>query len=72
MWEVPAAETILQIQAFYRRWLEGKGGMRYEAFRASQLAALKNARDNLGGAHPYYWAGIVYVGDPGDLPSRND
>ena len=71
MWEIPAAETIQQIQDFYGRWLGGKGTQgtaRYKAFRAAQLEALKRARDTNGGGHPFYWAGVVFVGDPGDLP----
>ena len=73
MWEVPAQETAEEISDFYSRWLgEGKGPRtetRYEAFHAAQLAALKRARENYGAGHPFYWAGVVYVGDPGDLPS---
>jgi CHAT domain-containing protein len=71
MWEVPPKETTQQIGAFYERWLGVKGTSRYKAFRASQQQALKHARDTYGGAgHPLFWAGVVYVGDPGDLPKR--
>jgi tetratricopeptide (TPR) repeat protein len=69
MWEVPADETTAQIGDFYDRWLGGaKTVTRYEAFHAAQLAALARARQNHGSGHPFYWAGVVYVGDPGDLP----
>jgi CHAT domain-containing protein len=70
MWEVPAEETTRQIEEFYERWLGGKGMQpktRYEAFRAAQMAALARARQDRGVGHPFYWAGMVYVGDPGDL-----
>jgi CHAT domain-containing protein len=71
MWEVPTTETVAQMSDFYRRWL-GVGARssrtRYGAFRAAQLAALARAREAHGGGHPFYWAGTIYVGDPGDLP----
>jgi tetratricopeptide (TPR) repeat protein len=80
MWEVPAAETAVQISDFYENWFGGDQSSqasqtsqptsRYEAFRAAQLAALRRAREDHGGAHPFYWAGVVYVDDPGDLPAR--
>jgi CHAT domain-containing protein len=73
MWEVPAEETTQQIGDFYHRWLgyEGKGRKpeaRYGAFHAAQLEALAQARQNHGSGHPFYWAGTIFVGDPGDLP----
>jgi len=83
MWEVPTHEISEQIKEFYDCWLEPKKDAcwpdetskeekpsRYQAFRAAQLAALKRARKNMHGVgHPFYWAGTVYVGDPGDLPA---
>jgi tetratricopeptide (TPR) repeat protein len=75
MWEVPAQETATQIYDFYANWLGGNQQVRptsrYEAFRAAQLAALDRAKENHGAAHPFYWAGVVFVGDPGDLPARS-
>ncbi len=73
MWEVPAEETTQQIGDFYHRWLgnEGKGSTpehRYEAFHAAQLQALTRARQDHGTGHPFFWAGMIFVGDPGDLP----
>ncbi|MBX3308086.1 MAG: hypothetical protein KF751_18730, partial [Nitrospira sp.] len=42
---------------------------RYAAFRQTQLAALASARKDWNGAgHPFFWAGTIYLGDPGDLP----
>jgi CHAT domain-containing protein len=84
MWEVPAEETTKQIEAFYTRWLgTGKNrknskktaknkpaSTRYGAFRQTQLAALATARATRNGVgHPFFWAGTIYLGDPGDLPS---
>ncbi|MEM8739501.1 MAG: CHAT domain-containing tetratricopeptide repeat protein, partial [Planctomycetota bacterium] len=69
MWEVPATETTEQVGEFYRRWLGGEGLARYEAFHQTQRAALERARARYGAGHPFYWAGVVYVGDPGGLPA---
>jgi CHAT domain-containing protein/tetratricopeptide (TPR) repeat protein len=74
LWEVPVEETTSQLAEFYARWLDEENGRgsagRYAAFRASQLAALAQARKAHGSGHPFFWAGTVFVGDPGDLPSR--
>jgi CHAT domain-containing protein len=73
MWEVPADETTEQIADFYSRWSSNVSRRpllaRYKAFRASQLAALARTRQAYGSGHPFYWAGTVYIGDPGDLPA---
>ena len=73
LWEVPVNETTQQIEDFYARWLgssEGQSGMtRYAAFRQTQLAALAQARKKYGAGHPFFWAGFIYLGDPGDLAS---
>jgi CHAT domain-containing protein len=72
MWEVPVTEVTAQIETFYSRWLDVPAGQtgpsRYEAFRASQIAALAAARGKWNSAHPFFWASTVFVGDPGDLP----
>lgn len=75
MWEVPAAETGAELNSFYEKWLVlarkgGRAGTRYEAFHSAQLSALKAARAQYGSGHPYYWAGVVFVGDPGDLAAN--
>ena len=80
LWEVPADETTEQIAEFYQRWLgtgknktsqkSKKATTRYAAFRQTQLAALAKARAEWNGAgHPFFWAGTIYLGDPGDLPT---
>ncbi|MBK9949302.1 MAG: CHAT domain-containing protein [Nitrospira sp.] len=72
LWEVPVSEATQQMKDFYARWLggtEGKSGMtRYAAFRQTQLTALAQARKTYGAGHPFFWAGFIYLGDPGDLP----
>ncbi|TKB79113.1 MAG: tetratricopeptide repeat protein [Nitrospira sp.] len=86
MWEVPVEETTKQIQTFYQRWLgpekHSKNNSkqkakhppvptRYGAFHQTQLAALNTARANRKGVgHPFFWAGTIYLGDPGDLPTQ--
>jgi CHAT domain-containing protein len=67
LWEVPATETARQIGDFHTRWLgENLRALttRYGACRAAQLAALAHARQTFGAGHPFYWAGMVDVGDP--------
>ncbi|MFO0778332.1 MAG: tetratricopeptide repeat protein [Nitrospira sp.] len=45
---------------------------RYGAFRQTQLAALDAARASRKGVgHPFFWAGTIYLGDPGDLPTAS-
>lgn len=75
MWAVPAEETVREVTDFYEIWLsdarqsETIPEKRYEAFRKSQQNGLRLARESHGGyGHPFYWAGFVYFGDPGDLP----
>jgi CHAT domain-containing protein/tetratricopeptide (TPR) repeat protein len=68
MWEIPVAESTKQIGEFYAALGAGQDEKRrYAAFRESQLAALKRAREERAG-HPFFWASIVFVGDPSDLP----
>lgn len=64
MWEVPLEPTVHQMQAFLDFWL-GKKKPRYLAFHKAQLAALQRARTTKGSGHPFWWAGFVYIGDPG-------
>ena len=72
LWEVPVDEATKQLKDFYSQWLgttKGKIKMaRYAAFRQTQLAALNHTRKTYGAGHPYFWAGFIYLGDPGDLP----
>lgn len=77
MWKMPTVETKDQISEFYERWLGSTDQQskisRYAAFRASQRAALTREREGTyGSGNPLFWAGTVFVGDPGDLPSVND
>ncbi|NGZ95610.1 MAG: hypothetical protein CV089_05680 [Nitrospira sp. WS110] len=74
LWQVPVNEATQQIKDFYARWLgaatKKKGttpNTRYAAFRQTQLAALVQARKTYGAGHPFFWAGFIYLGDPGDL-----
>ena len=70
-WEVPVDETMAQMETFYDLWLaEDDPCVRYEAFRQAQHNLIASLRkENNGAAHPFYWAGFIYAGDPGDLPA---
>jgi CHAT domain-containing protein len=65
MWAVPLDTTVQQMSAFLNAWLS-RERPRYHAFRESQLNALHAARNNNLGGHPFWWAGFIYFGDPGD------
>ena len=65
MWQVPLNETLRLLGDFFDRWLRDKQN-RYTAFHLSQLEALRYAREHRGTGHPFWWAGFVYAGDPGD------
>jgi CHAT domain-containing protein len=65
LWPVPLDDTAAQMQSFLGGWLS-RELPRYQAFRASQLAALGRARRLRGNGHPFWWAGFVYLGNPGD------
>jgi tetratricopeptide (TPR) repeat protein/CHAT domain-containing protein len=63
-WEVPERSSLSQMQYFYDTWLDDDKG-RYTAFRESQLKMLDSARTDVLG-NPWFWAGFVYIGDPGE------
>ena len=64
LWLVPLNETATQMKSFLDGWLSHRLPP-YQAFHASQLAALEIAR-RTGTGHPFWWAGFIYAGDPGD------
>jgi CHAT domain-containing protein len=66
MWQVPVIETMRFLEGFFDAWLNGHQD-RYTAFHNSQLEALRYARDKRNSGHPFWWAGFVYFGDPGDI-----
>jgi len=69
MWEVPLYHTMNQMGDFYQRWLgKDTDTTRYHAFRQAQLNQVTQLRRESRAAHPFYWAGFIYIGDPGDLP----
>ncbi|MDB5325394.1 MAG: Photosystem assembly protein Ycf3 [Phycisphaerales bacterium] len=70
MWQVPADKAPAQIENFYNRWLGSPNQAaepRYRAFHHAQLDALAQTRAEQSCGHPFFWAGVVYAGDPGDL-----
>lgn len=71
MWEIPADLAPEEAETFYANWLGDATHppmVRYKAFRAAELKLLAETRVDHHGA-PHLWAGVVYVGDPGDLPA---
>jgi CHAT domain-containing protein len=59
LWAVPDQSTEKLISSFYQNI---HNGLDYnESLRNSKLEYLKNSDENT--AHPYYWAGFVYLGD---------
>jgi CHAT domain-containing protein len=57
LWSVSDEPTRELMEAYYRRLLAGAG--RSEGLRQTQLACLGSADRH----HPFYWAGVVPVGD---------
>ena len=68
LWPVTDRASTFQMGAFLDDWFRGTS--RYQAFRASQLAALKHARETRLTSHPYWWGAFIYTGDPGDIAAR--
>lgn len=66
LWQLPTKRTIIQMSRFYTLWL-GRGLTPYGAMRQAQRESLAEARRQYGSGHPFYWAGVVFLGDPGDL-----
>ncbi len=65
MWKVPEEDSIRQVNAFFNGWLSDDKP-RYEAFYTAQLKALNDAKTKRGSSHPFWWAGFIYYGQPGD------
>ncbi len=61
LWKVDDAATEALMSAFYRNWQDGYG--KAQALQAAQA----EVRANPEWAGPYYWAGFVVNGDPGEV-----
>jgi tetratricopeptide (TPR) repeat protein len=77
MWEIPTDESLALMKSFYEaEWVGADGTAsgvgRFEAFRAAQAKLLAQTRKDRGCSHPFYWSGLVYIGDPGDLAARRE
>ena len=59
LWSVSDFATEKIMSAFYRNLSQGKA--KDEALRAAKLEYLEEADNN--GAHPYYWGGLVLLGN---------
>ena len=67
LWKVDDAATEALMSAFYRNWQDGMG--KAQALQAAQA----EVRANPKWAGPFFWAGFVVNGDPGEVrePPRN-
>jgi CHAT domain-containing protein len=72
LWDVELSTTLDQMLAFFGSYWGQNGAIRYGAFRDSQLTRLRAARGQWHGGAPAYWAGFIFVGDPGDLPRESN
>src|SRR5262249_51640182 len=62
LWPVDDAATRRFMTALYRaRWIDHRTTA--EALREAGLSVLREGRRAGRGAHPFYWAGFVAVGD---------
>lgn len=65
MWEIPARTSPELYARFRENWLD-KGMPKTDALREARLETLRAQQDlDPGGGHPWYWAGLVLIGDPG-------
>jgi CHAT domain-containing protein len=62
MYPVPDAATKDLMIDFYENWLSRND--KSSALRTAALAALQNRRLKSGVAHPRFWGGFVFVGNP--------
>jgi CHAT domain-containing protein/lipopolysaccharide biosynthesis regulator YciM len=60
LWPASDQSTAKLMQLFYKGIKEGKAID--EALRAAKLSYLESASDL--GAHPFYWSGFVFIGNP--------
>jgi CHAT domain-containing protein/Flp pilus assembly protein TadD len=67
LWKIPDAVTSQIMTRFYRELENGK--QKDEALRIAQLAFLNETEDPLY-HHPYFWAGLVVMGDSQQLPKN--
>lgn len=65
-WTIPLQPHSAAVTGFFDRWFADTSRP-YAAFRQAELAAIREAKA-AGRTHPFYWAGLVFVGDPGGLP----
>jgi tetratricopeptide (TPR) repeat protein len=63
MWEVPDVETRELMVDFYKNMQAGKMD-RCEALRNAALREMRMAEERYGFAHPAYWGGFVFIGEP--------
>ena len=57
LWQVEDKATQELMVEFYNRWLSGEGVSKHEAFRNSQLSAMKKY------PNPVFWGAFIMVGN---------
>jgi CHAT domain-containing protein len=62
LFPIPDRETARTMETFYRRWTGGDSKL--TSLRSAKIDLISELRQRDGVAHPYYWAGLVLVGDP--------
>jgi CHAT domain-containing protein len=62
MFDVPDETTPELMKRFYENWLSGQS--KSAALRNASLSILRERREKNGSAHPLYWGGFIFVGDP--------
>jgi CHAT domain-containing protein len=69
LWQVSGLQTLDILQGFAERLARGQD--RLAALRGAQMEARARKPDATHNyAHPYYWAGFYFMGDPRPLPGR--
>jgi CHAT domain-containing protein len=63
LWPVPDQETSELMSRFYEVMIAQKGS-RADALRTAVLQQLQTTKARYGSAHPLYWGGFVFLGEP--------
>jgi CHAT domain-containing protein len=62
MWKVRDRETKELMVSFYKNILSGMN--RCQALRQAALNEMKTVKSRYGTAHPFFWGGFVFMGEP--------
>jgi len=62
MWKVRDRETKELMVSFYKNIQSGMN--RCQALRQAALNEMKTVKSRYGTAHPFFWGGFVFMGEP--------